>query len=301
MPDQSRWKGFLPAAVSAFLFSTSPVVVRSIFAAQEIDVLALLFLRFMIGATLLWVLPRDEESIFPSRGEWPWFLLAVGGITGTSIGTFFALRSAPAAMVTLLLYTYPVYTNIFAWIWFKESMSPRRVAALLTTLLGAATILGLSSTLDNRSIPGLIIAASCGLCYSFFSLASQQMMRKHGRSSNWICRWAVTGTTLVLFFLRPPTVWFTSGAGSAGGSAFLFWGIYLGVGATFFGYSLYLKAVQAVGAAQAGLYSILEPFFTTVLAWLYLGETLTSIQLTGAALLFFGIFGLEGLSANRMK
>jgi drug/metabolite transporter (DMT)-like permease len=44
-----------------------------------------------------------------------------------------------------------------------------------------------------------------------------------------------------------------------------------------------------VGAAQAALVSTVEPVYIVLLAWLLLDQTLSAIQLVGAALILLGV------------
>ena len=108
------------------------------------------------------------------------------------------------------------------------------------------------------------------------------------RSAGWASRWVVTGAALAFLAVRPPR------ALSHGGRGLLLGGLYLGFVATFLANTLFLAAIRLVGATRAGLYSTMEMVFTAILAWVFLGESLTAVQLTGGALVLLGVLGLKG-------
>jgi len=54
-------------------------------------------------------------------------------------------------------------------------------------------------------------------------------------------------------------------------------------------YFIWNYGIRQLGSARTSLYSYLVPFFALVVAWLWLGETLTPIQLVGGTLVLAGV------------
>jgi drug/metabolite transporter (DMT)-like permease len=69
--------------------------------------------------------------------------------------------------------------------------------------------------------------------------------------------------------------------------------ILLGIGPTIGGYGLYTVSLTYLPASVANLVATLEPSMTAVLAYLFLGERLTSPQLFGSALVITGVIILR--------
>ncbi len=66
--------------------------------------------------------------------------------------------------------------------------------------------------------------------------------------------------------------------------------IYLALFASIIAFLLWNSGVSAIGPNTAGLYIHLYPLFTTVLAILFLGESLQLYHIAGATLIFGGLF-----------
>ena len=289
---QRAWRGLFAAALVAFFFATMPVAARKIHGEQGIDLLSLLSARFLVGAILLWVFRPRREGLWPTRQEWRWLGLAMAGLCATSGMYFLALRTVPAATAILLIYTYPAFTAIMGRLWFGEPIGLKRGAALVVTFIGSAALMGWSRHgMGGVPFGGMLLAAGGGLTYSLFSLGSQHLMR--ARSPIWVNRWCVTGASLAYLVIRPPITW--ASATASGYLPLLLGGLYLGLMTVYLANTLFLKAIQLVGATRAGLYSTMEPLFTALLAWLILQESLGGGQLFGAILVLLGVLGLEGL------
>ena len=68
--------------------------------------------------------------------------LAIGALLGVySYGLLSAIQFIPVALAVLIFYTFPLLTNIYAWISGQERPTVRSVGALLVAFLGLAQVL----------------------------------------------------------------------------------------------------------------------------------------------------------------
>ena len=58
----------------------------------------------------------------------------------------------------------------------------------------------------------------------------------------------------------------------------------------FLGWTLFSESQKRVGAARSGALVSATPLFATVIAWIFLGETLSPLTLLGIALALVGVF-----------
>jgi len=115
---------------------------------------------------------------------------------------------------------------------------------------------------------------------------------------------AVAAGFLLLFNLAPAVVSGTNplpalswlGRSAAG------WGVLalLAVGPTVGGFGLYTVSLTYLPASVANLIATLEPAMTAILAYLFLGEQLTSPQLTGSGLILAGVILLRALEGRNI-
>jgi drug/metabolite transporter (DMT)-like permease len=133
-------------ASSSFFFASMALLVR-IAAARGFSAAELVFVRMGIGAiccVALFVAGRARFELARS-----WVLLARGTYGSVAILLyFFAITRLPVGEATLLNYTSPLFTLIFAMLFLGERPGPRPIIGLAVTLGGLAlTVESTSGTL----------------------------------------------------------------------------------------------------------------------------------------------------------
>ncbi|MEM0489413.1 MAG: EamA family transporter, partial [Candidatus Bathyarchaeia archaeon] len=66
--------------------------------------------------------------------------------------------------------------------------------------------------------------------------------------------------------------------------------IYSAILAVALGYAIWYTGVNHIGSAKTAIYEYLITVIAITAAWILLNETLNPIQITGAALVFAGLF-----------
>jgi drug/metabolite transporter (DMT)-like permease len=254
--------------------------------------LPLLAWRFSFAALLLALVAgiRDPRSLLVGGGDLARFAtLALTGYGAASVCFFFALKFADAAVVAVLLYAYPAFVTVATWVFLGEKASWSRGAAVLVTFLGCAMVVGLFGGAKHVAWPGVLLGLGAALGYTFFNLLSHRWLP--GRSQLVMMTYtfgiaAVLAAVLALvggLSLSPagwrPEAWWLLGA--------------IVVVPTFVAIVLYLQGIRGLGPSQAAVVSTLEPLFTIVLAWVVLHQSLTLLQLAGAALVLAGVVASE--------
>ena len=69
--------------------------------------------------------------------------------------------------------------------------------------------------------------------------------------------------------------------------------IYVGIAGTLLPYSLFFWGIQRIQAERAVVIATLEPIIASALAWLWLAQTLTSLQLIGSILMILAVTVLQ--------
>ena len=107
------------------------------------EVVAVVWARFVLAAVLLHVVLRLRRLRLP-RGRTLLALAALGGVgyVGQSMSYFSALTFAPAGIVALLLYLYPVFVTVLATAAGRDRWTRGRVVALVLATVGTALTIG---------------------------------------------------------------------------------------------------------------------------------------------------------------
>lgn len=195
-----------------------------------------------------------------------------------------------AAVATVLVYSSPAFTALAERYLFGERFGLFRVVALVMSLAGCILTSGAYSR-DAWSVNplGIIVGLSGGLAFTAYSLFGKAAHRRE--ISPWTATFgAFTMATAFLLLLQHRATLFWLG-NQASGWALL---VTLALVPTIGGYGLYTVSLAYLPAAVANIVVTLEPVMTGIMAYLILGEQMTSIQLLGGGLILTGVFLLQG-------
>lgn len=283
----------IAVAVSAACFGTLAVLTPLAYDAGARP-LPLLAWRFVLSSVLIAAvaLVRDRAALMvPAADLARYAALALTGYGAASVCFFFALTWADAAVVAVLLYTYPALVTLGGWALGTERPALARAAAVAVTFTGCALVVGVGSS-AHVSWQGVVLGLGAAVGYTLFNLLSHRWLS--GRSR----------LTMMAYTFGIATVLPAAGAALVDGPASLVpsaWGhrvwvllITIVLVPTFLAVVLYLEGIRGLGPSQAAVLSTLEPVFTIVLAHLVLDQApLTIPQVVGAALVLGGVVAAE--------
>ena len=285
-----RWSenaaGLGLATASAVAFGTTAILAK--FAYRDgAEPVPLLAARFAVAAVLLAafgrMVVRPEQR--PTRVQAS-RLLALGAVAFALESSLFfaALEVAPAGVVGLVFYSYPLLTSVAAMALGLEAFHRRIVVALL---LGSFGIL-LIFTLPNEGLAGPLLALGGAAAVSVYYLLAQVLVQDvdpraastytaAGAASSLLLLSAVTGQGLPAAALGPAL-----GLGAVTAVAFV---------------CLY-GAVARIGSARTSIACMVEPVTTLVLAAVLLGDEITWRVVAGAALVLSALPILAGVQGR---
>ena len=277
--------------ISAACFGTLAILAPLAYKAGATP-LPLLAWRFLFAALLLALFAgaRNPRALLVSRGDLlRYSALALTGYGAASVCFFFALQYADAAVVAVLLYAYPALVTLASWAFLGEKATWGRGAAVLITFLGCAMVVGLFGGVAYVSWVGVALGMGAAVGYTLFNLLSHRWLP--GRSELVMMTYtfgiaAIGAAVLTLAagqslstLTWQPRAWWLLGA--------------IVIVPTFIAVVLYLQGIRGLGPSQAAVVSTLEPLFTIVLAWVILGQSLSALQIAGAALVLGGVVASE--------
>ena len=263
--------GIVLSAVAAVAFGTLAIFAKLGYE-DGAELLPLLATRFVIAASLLALYHLAiRRPLWPGRGHALRLMLlgAVGYATESTL-FFMGVERAPAAVVSLVFFTYPMWTALFALAARMERYSHRTALSLLLGTAGVATIF----SIRLESLAGPLFALGAAISLAVYLLVVQVVTEGIVPSvaATWISFGAATAFGVGALF-----------AGGAMPAAALDDAAALGL-ATAFAFVLLYRAIALIGSAKAAVASMLEPVATIVLAALLLNEAITVRVALGAVL-----------------
>ncbi len=302
--DRRRAVGLALIVVSAAGFGSGTVLSKPIYA-TGLDWLQLLAWRFTIGAALAWawilVSPVRRASLARLGRRQAIAAVLLGLWYTGNAGTYYAgLQTVPASLAGVLVYLYPAIVAVLS-VRFATRLSGRRPwIALGIALVGVVLALGGIDLGPSPPIAGIALVLASPLIYAGWIVLSARLA---GERSGHLAHDAAAAEQVgdaaaaSALMITATAVVFVAGAlitsrpflpdRIPGGA----WPFLLAIGflGTFLAIQTFYAGARRIGAAQAALVSTVEPLIIVSLAWVALHETLTPIQLVGAALIIVGI------------
>lgn len=189
-----------------------------------------------------------------------------------------ALRYLPAATVSFLFYTYPVWVTLLEAAAGAERLTRVRLAALFLALVGLAVMIG-SPFSGQLSAAGIALSLGAALVYAVYIPLVGRLQA--GVAPTVAATWITIGAGVIYLGAALATHTFSLPVSRAG------WGavIALALFSTVAAFILFLRGLAVLGPVRTAIISTVEPFFTAILAALVLGQALTARTFAGGTLI----------------
>ncbi len=248
---------------------------------------SLVSIRLILGAltlaVVLWI--RGFPKI--SREQ---FLQILGvGLVGYGISLslqFLGTKLSTAANGSLVTSATPAFVLIFAWMFLRETITMRRLSALLLATLGVIAVIDpRSAQLNPELFLGNVLLIGAAVTWALYSV----LVRKVTQNLE------VISFSLIAFLgglpvSLPAGAWELKTMGVGAISLGVVGGVlFLGIISTALAMVLWNSAFALVDANLASLTFFAQPVVGTVLGWLFLGERITPLFLLGGLLIGFGL------------
>lgn len=260
--------------VSAAAFGTMPALATWAHEGKT-GTETLLFLRFAISSVLVGSLAIQARRPFPKgRTLAGWLLLGVVLYTAQSYSFFAALKHAPAALVSILLYLYPVIVAVLSVAFLKERLNALRVTSLMLAVSGAVLAVG---PVAGAKPVGVAWGLSAAVFYSIYLVRGAGLLQSSDGVASSVVIMGAAAVTYAVFasivgwhFPETALGW-TGAVGLALSSAVAL--------------SLLFAGMEIIGPVDASTLSAIEPIVTAALGFALFGQSLLPLQYVGGALI----------------
>lgn len=300
-PDaKSASKGYVITFIDAVVFSTTGIFIRYLTETYQMPPLVLAFWRnvFVVLALIpaLFLLRRRLLKL-PARHLG--YMVAFGLVLAlyNTMWTY-SVALTGAALATVLTYTSGAFTALMGRWLLKEPLYLGKWLAILLSFSGVILVSGVwGDALVQADLGGVLLGAFSGLLYSVYSLMGRSA------SQRGINPWTNLLYTFgfATFFLLGINL--AAAPTPAQGATDLLWLgdathgwlmlVILAVGPTLAGYGLYNVGLVYLPSSIANLILTLEPLFTTLIAYIFLHERLTGMEIFGSLLILAGVVVLR--------
>jgi drug/metabolite transporter (DMT)-like permease len=117
--------GYIYSIISAVLFGSAGLIVKLAFL-EGTDPIGLLTLQYIVAVTIMFsILYIKNKQMLKIKGNDLYHLIILGVVGNTLMTVFYYMsyNYLPMAMVTILLYTYPIIVFLYSLFFRKGSIS----------------------------------------------------------------------------------------------------------------------------------------------------------------------------------
>ena len=263
--------------LSMLIFGTNGLLVSRI----SLQSSQIVLLRTLIGGALLTavVLLRGGFDRKAVRADWPMLLLGGIALGLNWVALFGAYRLLNVSLATLIYYIGPILVLLFSPLLFREKLTAMKLAAVGIVAVGLVCISG-SVLSGGRSAAGLLTAIASALFYAALIVFNKRITHTPGLQTAAI-ELDVAFAVVLVYCLA------TVGLPRPRPSDLPYIAV-LGAVNTALAYLLYFSGLQKLPGQSVALISYVDPVSALLFSALFLGESLTPVQLIGALLIIGG-------------
>jgi drug/metabolite transporter, DME family len=278
--------GLIAIALAAALWAIAAAVARVLFD-DGVDPLELVQSRALLSAVGLALIPAAWRK--PAGPGDIRRVVALGlCIALVNAAYYIAIQRLAVAVAIVLQYLGPALVVLWTAATLGRKPSREVLIAVVVAFVGVVLVSELPSG-DLGRLDGFGIAAglASAVMFASYTVVSEKAAVPYGIQGALFRGFVVAGLMWIVFqsFRGWPEELFTRDH--------LPLVVFVGLVGTLAPFLLYLWGVERVRAERASIAATLEPVLVALIAWFWLGQTLSAMQLIGGALIIGAVLSLQ--------
>lgn len=282
--------GFLIAVLAVLMFSSKAIIVKLVYqyhiAALHMLLIRMIFaMPFYVG--VLGYLYQKKQLVSLTKKEVGWIMLL--GTLGYYVASFFdfvGLQFLPASLERIILFIYPTIVVILGAVFLKQKVTRKQLLAIATTYAGVLIIFSTGNLLGSQPmyLKGVFFILMSAFTYAAYLVGSGWMIPKLGVLQFTAMAMLVACIVIILhygLFDRLPLLNYPKEVYG--------WVLVMTIFCTVIPSFLVSFAIEKLGSATFSIIGGIGPVFTIILAYLFLGEAISLVQILGAAIVIVGV------------
>jgi len=278
----------LAVALAALLWAVAATVARDLFDAG-VPPIQLVEARAVISALGLALIPAAWRATGTREAAPTWIVLALGAsIALVNAAYYTAIARLAVAVAIVLQYLGP--GMVVAWTAFTRRRRPP-TAVLIPVLLAFAGVVFVSEVpggeLGTIDVIGLGAGLASAVFFAAYTMQSERAAARFGSVGAVFRAFAAASVIWVVY--QVPQGWPQALFASENIAKVLF----VGIAGTLMPFLLYVWAVGRLRSERAVIAATLEPLFAGIVAWLWLDQLLSLLQIVGGVLILAAVLWLQ--------
>lgn len=198
---------------------------------------------------------------------------------------FKAITVTSLSVAAVLLYTAPAFVIVFSHFLFGESLTARKIAALILTFAGCVLVTGVIGHTDSVGTSGILLGLGAGLGYAMYTIFSRFALQR-GYHSFTISFYTFLIAAIGVLPLADLQKAFRVSCASTVmlGYSFLF-----GLLSTVLAFILYTTGMSMMDSGKASIIASVEPVVATIIGVVLYHESMTLSEWVGIGMVLSAI------------
>ena len=280
--------------LGAIMFSTKAIMVK-LALPYGVDPVSLLALRMIfalpIYLMMLLVIYRAETEAKPSRLEMAKIIFL--GIIGYYLASYFdfaGLAYIGASLERVILYLYPTMVLLISAIVLRKRIHFQQWVAIALCYMGVAVAvcMGAADLYGPNHALGVALVFLSAFTYAIYLVGSGQLIPVVGVWRFTCYAMIVSSLCVIAHFLIANSVHNWKNLLNHPWQVYAY-GAAMAIFATVIPSVLISEGIKRIGASNAAILGGIGPISTIILAWFFLGESLTTAQIIGTLFVVCGV------------
>lgn len=283
------WYGLAIGAIGIVLFSSKAVMVKLAYN-YEIDSISVLLLRMLFSFPFYVVIAyksrNQNTDIITTKKDYIWLIFF--GVVGYYLASYFdfvGLTYIKASLERIILFLYPTIVLLLNKIFLKKPIKKVQALAILVTYIGIIVAFWneISISGPKTYLGGFFVLLSA-ITYASYLVGSGWLIPKFGVMKFTAYAMLVSCIAVFIHYGFESHI-----------SLFSFpWQVYalgfaIAIFATVIPSFLVSKSIKMISSSGFAIVASIGPISTIILASIFLGEKLTTLQLCSALIVILGV------------
>lgn len=275
----------------AVMFSAKAVLIKLAYR-HPVDAISLLTLRMLMALPFyiivsVYLSVRTKPTKLKRKDYLSILVLGMLGYYLASFFDFYGLKFITASLERLILFVYPTFVALILAVVFKNKISRLQIFAILMTYAGILVIVANDLNMEDQKdvwLGGGLILLSA-LTFAVYLVGSGEIIPRIGSIRFTAMAMSVSGICVILHYLAGHPV---TAITSFNREVYML-ALTIALFSTVLPSFLLSEGILRVGSSNASIIGGIGPVSTIVLAYFFLGERITWIQIIGTAFVILGV------------
>ncbi len=294
--------GLLLVVLATLMFSAKGIFIKLVYT-YDVEPAMFMFVRMVIALPfyLVVILMQKKQGHVKVLDGRLLFLTAVFGISGYYVASYLDLTGLvylSASLERLVLYSYPSIVLLLSVIFLRQRLTLLLLFSLLLVYCGLLVVffqdLGTKNSVSSNQLKGAMLVFGSACAFAVYFVGSEIMMRQMTSrlftslamlfaSIAIICHYIIQYEVASVFGLPMPVY---------------FYAVVVAIFCTVLPSFILSSGIIRVGAASGSVVGGIGPVMTLILAFVFLGESISGLQACGFVLVIAGVWNLGRLKAG---